>query len=157
MEKRTDHESFIIKEEPDIRRIIDEMIDQSDEEGALVMFLGFVKAMVDGFEVKKFKFEAHEPLTSNKLAEIVREESGESRCIKVYHRVGELNPRDPILYIFVTAKDRHTAFKTAERILERVKHDLPISKIEVREDGEYMVLGDGKRVRRSGPETGKRS
>ncbi|RLG01788.1 MAG: hypothetical protein DRN49_00570 [Thaumarchaeota archaeon] len=139
----------IIKDELDVRQIVNEMISQGEEEGALVMFLGFVKGMVNGIKVMKLKFEAYEPLASNKLAEIVRQESKEVKDIRVYHRVGELKPNDPIIYIFVSAKNRHTAFETAKRVLERVKHEVPIFKLEIREDGEYWVVGDNKRVKRS--------
>ena len=158
MKKEANRElhASIIKDKLDIRRIIDEMISQSEEEGALVMFLGFVKGAVDGVKVMKLKFEAYEPLASNKLAEIVRQESKGCKDVRVFHRVGELNPRDPIIYIFVSAKDRHTAFETAKRLLERAKHEVPIFKLEVREDGEYWVVGDNRRVKRSELGSGKR-
>ena len=138
----------IIQGKLDINRVINEMISGSSEDGAIVMFLGFVKGVVNGTKVIKLKYEAYEPLASKKLVEIVEEESKYVSDVRVYHRVGELTPGEPSVYIFVKAKSRNEAFEIARKVLERVKHEVPIFKLEVREDGEYWVLGNGKRVKK---------
>ncbi len=138
----------IIQGKLDINRVINEMISGSSEDGAIVMFLGFVKGVVNGTKVIKLKYEAYEPLASKKLVEIVEEESKYVSDVRVYHRVGELTPGEPSVYIFVKAKNRNDAFEIARKVLERVKHEVPIFKLEVREDGEYWVLGNGKRVKK---------
>ncbi len=118
--------------------------------GALVMFMGFVKGVVDGSTVKELLYEAHESYALRKLREIgewaVKELGVEDAVI--LHRVGALRPGDPTIYVITTAKTRGKAFEAAAQILERVKHEAPIYKLEVREDGEYWVLGNGKRLRR---------
>lgn len=38
--------------------------------------------------------------------------------------------------------------ETLSRILERVKAEPPIFKLEKRDDGEYYVIGEGRRVKR---------
>ena len=52
-------------------------------------------------------------------------------------------------YVFVAANNRVRAFEVLREVVERVKHEVPIFKLEIRSDGEFWVLGDGKRVKRS--------
>lgn len=124
--------------------------------GALVMFMGFVKGVVEGSAVRELVYEAHESYALRKLREIgewaVKEFGVED--VVILHRVGALRPGDPTIYVIVTAVTRSKAFEAAAQVLERVKHEAPIYKLEVREDGEYWVLGDGKRLRRGNVEGG---
>ncbi len=132
----------------DINQVINDMLSRGSEDGAIVMFLGFVKGVVNGSKVIKLRYEAYEPLASRKLVEIVEDECRGVSDVRVYHRVGELSPGEPTIYVFVKAKSRSEAFDTARKVLERVKHEVPIFKLEIREDGEYWVVGDGKRIKR---------
>ena len=122
----------------------------SSGSGALVLFVGFVKGVVNGAEVKELEYSAYEPYASRKLREIAEEESKEEDVsdIQIYHRIGRLKPGEPTVYIFVAAQSRSVAFDKARRVLERVKHEVPIFKLEKRADGEYWVIGDGVRMRR---------
>ena len=118
--------------------------------GALVMFLGFVKGVVDGTEVKELVYEAHEVYASKKLKEIAESYKHTKGVIDViiYHRIGNLKPGEPTVYIFVTATNRRIAFNVASEVLERVKREVPIFKLERRSNGEYWIIGNGKRVKR---------
>ena len=145
-------EADIIDGKIDVNKVIKELMEESSSlgGGALVSFIGFVKGRVDEHIVKELVYEAYMPYALTKLKEIVHEEARRPSIIsvKVYHRVGRIGPGEPTIYIFVTAISRKNAFDTASRILERVKHEVPIFKLERREDGEYWVIGDGKRVKR---------
>jgi molybdopterin synthase catalytic subunit len=46
----------------------------------------------------------------------------------------------------VSAVNREVAFRVAREALERVKHEVPIFKLERRDDGDYWVVGDGRRI-----------
>ncbi len=120
--------------------------------GALVLFIGYVKGKVNDSQVDELDYEAYEPYASRKLREIA--EKYEQRegvlDVRIYHRVGNLKPGETTLYVIVAAKSRHQAFEAAKEALEEVKHNVPIFKLEKRSDGEYWVIGDGKRVRRPG-------
>jgi len=139
----------IIDDERDISKESGEMISPGAG-GALVIFIGYVKGIVSGKIVMELEYSSYDPYASQKLEEIAREESEEEGVldVRIYHRVGRLKPGDPTIYILVSAVDRKTAFSTAQRVLERVKHEVPIFKLERREDGEYWVVGGGTRVRR---------
>jgi len=118
--------------------------------GALVLFMGFVKGVVNNAEVTNLVYEAYEPYASKKLNEIAKDYSKMEGVLDVIilHRIGNLKPGEPTIYIFVTAVNRKLAFKVASEALERVKHEVPIFKLEKRSNGEYWVMGDGKRVKR---------
>ena len=135
---------------------LDELVSRITKEasgkggGALVLFIGYVKGRVDGSEVNELDYEAYEPYASEKLREIAEKYEGREGVldVEIYHRVGSLKPGEPTLYVIVAAKSRHQAFEAAREALEEVKHSVPIFKLEKRSDGEYWVVGDGRRVKR---------
>ncbi len=144
-------EARIVKERIDVNKVIDSIIKDTSSKGAgaLVIFVGYVKGVINNSRVNKLVYTAYEPYASKKLLEIVNEESSKDIYdIRVYHRIGELEPGEPTIYIFVSAKNRGIAFDKAREILERVKHEVPIFKLEKREDGDYWVIGDGTRIKR---------
>ena len=118
--------------------------------GALVVFMGFVKGVVSGAEVEELVYEAHPRYAEEKLREIGEwaEQHFRLHDVVLLHRVGRLKPGEPTIYILVTAASRHEAFQAAQQILERVKHEAPIYKLERRADGEYWVMGNGRRLPR---------
>ncbi|MEM1663329.1 MAG: MoaD family protein [Pyrobaculum sp.] len=118
--------------------------------GGVVVFVGYVKGLVDGSVVERLEYEAYEPYATMKINEIEKwalEQDG-VLDIRVYHRVGTLKPGDTTIYVIASAINRDVAFRVAKEVLERVKHEVPIFKLEKRDDGEYWVIGDGKRVPR---------
>ncbi len=147
-------EARIVEKEVSLDELVSRLLPRAAEEGggALVAFVGFVKGRVGGARVRELVYEALEPLAGSRLREIAEKYSRREGVIDVvvYHRVGALKPGEPAIYILVTALDRHTAFKTAADILEEVKHEVPISKLERRDDGDYWVVGDGVRIPRAG-------
>ena len=144
-------EGKVIRDKLDLNEVIDELSRYSSEgAGALVIFIGIVKGMVDGEKIKELEYSIYEPYASEKLNEIAVSESEDDEIydVRVYHRIGRFESGEPTVYIFVSAKNRDKAFKKAKKILERVKHEPYIFKLEKREDSEYWVLGDGKRVKK---------
>ncbi len=140
----------------DEKLCLDELVSEITEKtsgkggGALVLFIGYVKGEVNGSQVDELDYEAYEPYASQMLREIAEkyEEKKGVLDVRIYHRVGNLKPGETTLYVIVAAKNRHQAFEAAREALEEVKHRVPIFKLEKRSDGEYWVIGDGKRVRR---------
>ena len=141
----------VIREEVDVGAIIDEFKTLGKEGfGAIVVFVGVVKGLVGGVAVDELRYEAYEELAEKILARIAEEEMSKYGlgAVAIYHRVGELKPGDTTVYIVVAARGRREGFASAAEILDRVKHEAPIYKLEVREDGEFWVIGDGERVPR---------
>ncbi len=147
-------EARVVRDEVSLDELASRLLRRAAGEGggALVAFVGFVKGRVGGARVRELVYEALEPLASEKLREIAEKYSRVEGVIDViiYHRVGALKPGEPTIYILVTAVDRATAFRVASQILEEVKHEAPISKLERRDDGDYWVVGDGVRIPSAG-------
>jgi len=146
-------EGFIIEEDISVDGIIEEMKKNPEfiRSGAVVVFIGFVKGLVEGnVEVYELSYDAYKPFANAKLKEIAEEYSRKPNVIdvRVYHKVSRLKPKESTVYIFVSAIDRKTAFDIAREVLEKVKHETPIWKLERRSDGEFWVLGNGRRVPR---------
>jgi len=141
-------EARLIEEEIDIGRVVEEIVAKNIDSNAVVIYVGYVKREVGGHTVNWLSCEPHERYALKLLNNIVEEEVGEGvSCIRIYHRVGRLRPGEPISYIFVSAEDRVKAFEKARRVLERVKRESMIFKVESRDDGEFLVLGDGRRLK----------
>lgn len=145
-------EVLITEGKLDINEYLEKLSRDSSRDGcgALVMFMGFVKGLVGNESVNALIYEAYKSFALDKMREISEDtiEKFKVRDVVIVHRIGTLKPGDPTIYIIVTAKNRGEAFKAAEYVLERVKHEVPISKLEIREDGEFWVLGDGRRIKR---------
>ena len=138
----------LIEEEIDVGKVVKEITMENPKSSAVVIYVGYVKREVAGHTVNWLSCEPHERYALKLLNNIVEEEMDEGvSCIRIYHRVGRLRPGEPIAYIFVSAEDRVKAFEKARRILERVKRESMIFKVESRDDGEFLVLGDGRRLK----------
>jgi len=143
-------EGRVIENDIDLNKIVDHLARHAHEGmGAIVIFIGFVKGDIDGKKVSRLDYSVYEPYTSKKLEEIASEEMEEGIYdIKIFHKYGNLDVGDKTLYIIVGAKGRKKGFEKAIKVLERVKFEPPIFKLEHREDGEYWVFGDGTRLKR---------
>jgi len=123
--------------------------------GALAVFIGFVKGIVENRNVIELVYEVYEPYGSQKLRELAYEASKRSGILAVHikHRKGAAKPGDITLLIAVVGKSRSVAIDTLTWLLERIKHEVPVFKLERREDGEFWVVGDGKRIPRKDVES----
>ncbi len=142
----------IIRDTIDLNKELMEIARKTTQQGggAIVLFMGYVKGRVDDTEVYELDYEAYEPYATRVLEEIARqaEEKDNVLEVRIYHRIGNLKPGEPTIYVIVASTTRKTAFKTAEEVLEQVKHKTPVFKLEKRSNGEYWVIGDGKRIKR---------
>lgn len=122
--------------------------------GAVAIFVGTVKGVVDGRKVYELVYEAYEPYVIGVLERIAKEAISRHNlhAVHIYHRTGLARPGQKTVVIAVSAKGRKEALEAVSYVLERVKSEAPIYKLERREDGEYWVVGDGKRVPRAGHE-----
>lgn len=143
----------LIANEIDLDKEVKDVISKTAPLGAggVVVFVGFVKGRVDGAEVGELSYEAYEPYASQKIAEIEQWARSLDGVLdaRIYHRVGSLKPGDHTIYVLVAGINREISFAVARQALERVKHEVPIFKLERRSDGDYWVIGDGRRVKKS--------
>lgn len=121
------------------------------EVGAIAIFIGVVKGEINGKEVVELIYEAYEPYATKILERIAQEElkRHDLYSVQILHRLGNAKPGQKTLVIAVSARSRKEAIEALSTILERVKSEVPVYKLEKRVDGEYWVVGDGNRYKRS--------
>lgn len=145
--------SLFRNEDIDVAQRINELTSRYGVEGsgAIVIFIGIVKGYVEGHRVYELIYDAYEPYASKSLEKIAFEEAMNNNidAIEIMHRVGSAKPGEKTLYIAVVAKKRKEAIETLSKVLERVKHEVPIFKLEKRDDGEYWIIGESKRIKRN--------
>ena len=100
--------------------------------GAVVSFLGTVRDMNDGSQVKAMTLEHYPGMTEKALQEIL--DQAKSRWdihnTLVIHRVGSLMPEDQIVLVAVTSAHRGEAFAACEFIMDYLKTAAPFWKKE---------------------------
>ncbi len=111
--------------------------------GGVVTFTGTVRAQSGGRRVVRLEYEAYRPMAERVLARIGEEVgTAHGARLAVVHRVGVLEPGDAAVVIAAAAAHRAPAFRACQECLERLKHDVPIWKREVFEDGsEWVGMG----------------
>ena len=138
-------------EAPNISRLVTELARECGVSGAgaLALFMGFVKGVVDGKHVEYLEYEAYEPVAVDVLGRIggsILEKYKGVKSVHIYHRVGRAGVGEITLIVLVVGVSRREAIEALKEVVERVKHEPPIYKLEVREDGRFWVIGDGVRI-----------
>jgi len=143
------HYAFVDSVDPVV--LLEAMLKALDDSaGAVAVFIGRVKGSIDGKKVSELYYETFEPMSTSALAKIGEEESLNHGLLyaTIYHKKGSAKPGEPVLFIGVASESRENALSALGAILERVKHEAYVWKLEKREDGEFWILGDRKRVPR---------
>ena len=109
--------------------------------GAIVTFVGTVRDMNDGSEVKGMTLEHYPGMTEKSLEEIIKLARGRWGFYKVLviHRVGPLLPEDQIVLVAVTSAHRGEAFAACEFIMDYLKTAAPFWKKEETPTGSKWV------------------
>lgn len=109
--------------------------------GAVVTFLGTVRDLNDGSQVKEMTLEHYSGMTEKALEEIVAQAKSRWDIYQalVIHRVGPLLPEDQIVLVAVTSAHRGEAFAACEFIMDYLKTAAPFWKKEETPDGGRWV------------------
>jgi len=104
--------------------------------GAHVVFQGVVREHDGGRDVVSLEYEAH-PTAQDVLAGVAAEIATDSEvlALAVSHRVGALEVGDVALVAAVATAHRAEAFQICARLVDEVKHRLPVWKRQVFTDG----------------------
>lgn len=104
---------------------------EGPEHGAVVSFLGVVRASEDGSPIRAITYEAYPGMASKQLAEIVRE-ARERWPIEaaVSHRVGRVAVSEPSLAVVVRGAHRREAFDACQFVVDQIKARAAIWKVE---------------------------
>ncbi|MBU3537983.1 molybdopterin synthase catalytic subunit MoaE [Polynucleobacter sp. UK-Gri1-W3] len=109
--------------------------------GAVVTFLGTVRDMNDGSQVKGMTLEHYPGMTEKALQEILDQAKARWDIYQtlVIHRVGPLLPEDQIVLVAVASAHRGEAFAACEFIMDYLKTAAPFWKKEDTPDGARWV------------------
>ena len=109
--------------------------------GAVVSFLGTVRDMNDGSQVKGMTLEHYPGMTEKALQEILDQAKARWDIYQtlVIHRVGPLLPEDQIVLVAVTSAHRGEAFAACEFIMDYLKTAAPFWKKENTPEGARWV------------------
>ena len=109
--------------------------------GAVVTFLGTVRDMNDGSQVKGMTLEHYPGMTEKALQEILDQANNRWDIYQtlVIHRVGQLQPEDQIVLVAVTSAHRGEAFSACEFIMDYLKTAAPFWKKEDTPEGGKWV------------------
>lgn len=104
--------------------------------GARVVFCGVVRDEDGGRPVVELEYQAH-PSAEQVLAGIAERFAAlpDVLALAVSHRVGTLAIGDVALVAAVATAHRHEAFALCGRLVDEVKHELPVWKRQVFADG----------------------
>lgn len=105
--------------------------------GATATFIGVVRNHDGGREVDYLDYSAH-PIAADILARLAEEISQRDQIHGVYvaHRIGRLHIGDVALAAAVSAEHRAEAFDAVRDLVEEVKKQLPVWKLQQFSDGE---------------------
>ena len=109
--------------------------------GAVVSFLGTVRDMNDGSQVKGMTLEHYPGMTEKALQEILDQAKVRWDIYQtlVIHRVGPLLPEDQIVLVAVASAHRGEAFAACEFIMDYLKTAAPFWKKEDTPEGARWV------------------
>ena len=135
-----DFQNVIITEEP----LDSEMFTRyatTDEDGAVVTFLGVTRNNNEGRRVEYLEYEAYRPMADEQMQAIIAEmkERWEIGRVAVAHRTGRVDIGETSMVVTVGAPHRRPAFEAALYFVDRLKEVVPIWKKEVFEGGEVWI------------------
>ncbi|MFP6799985.1 MAG: molybdenum cofactor biosynthesis protein MoaE, partial [Pseudomonas sp.] len=105
--------------------------------GAVVSFVGYVRDFNDGREVGGMFLEHFPGMTEKALGKIAEEAAQRWPLlgIEVIHRIGRLEPGEPIVFVGTTSAHRQAAFDACNFVMDYLKTRAPFWKKEDTAEG----------------------
>jgi len=132
----------LVREPIDSRALIESV--KAPEDGAVVVFDGFVRNNFKGRRTKFLEYEAYEPMAQAKIREIgahIRANFPVHR-IAIVHRLGRLEIGETSVLIAVASAHRAAAFDACRYAIDAIKRAVPIWKKEHFTDGAVWAEGE---------------
>ncbi|GAA5169238.1 MULTISPECIES: molybdopterin synthase catalytic subunit MoaE [Halomonadaceae] len=117
------------------------LVAQRNDIGAVVCFTGLVRDFNERPDVTALSLEHYPGMTESALGEIVAEAGRRWSLngVRLIHRVGRLEPGDPIVLVAVASAHRQAAFDACLFIMDYLKTRAPFWKKEHTAHGDYWV------------------
>ena len=119
---------------------------RSDEDGALALFVGVVRAEHRGRRVRHLEYEAYEEMALAEMERLLRaaRERFAVSAVALVHRLGRLEIGEAAVAVAVAAPHRAAAFDACRFTIDTLKRTVPIWKKEVSDRGEVWIEGPGE-------------
>jgi molybdopterin synthase catalytic subunit len=110
---------------------------ESEEAGAVNVFIGTTRNHSHGKAVVSLEYEAYVPMALKLMEEVEREAAKRWKVhkIAVVHRIGLVNVGEPSVVIAVSSAHRDEAFQASRFLIDKLKEVVPIWKRECFADG----------------------
>ena len=107
--------------------------------GAIASFTGLVRS--DDGAVSSLWLDHHPTLTVRAIDDIADAARARFDLLTVHitHRVGDVAPGAPIVFVAAAARHRRAAFEAVDYMMDRLKTDAPLWKREQRGDGAVWI------------------
>tara|TARA_R110000782_G_scaffold66564_4_gene134913 strand:+ start:1720 stop:2178 length:459 start_codon:yes stop_codon:yes gene_type:complete len=112
-----------------------------DGAGAIVSFSGLVRDKSKLGEVKSLHLQAYSPMTERGIAKAAAEarQRWALDALVIIHRIGDLAPGDPIVFVATASAHRRAAFEAADFLMDYLKTEAVFWKKETTESGANWV------------------
>lgn len=115
--------------------------DLAKQFGATATFIGSMRDYNDDTDVTHMVLEHYPAMTQRYLNQL--EQQANQRWplldVLIIHRVGDINPADPIVLIACWSAHRRASLDACNWLIEELKHQAPFWKKETRRDGDRWV------------------
>ena len=112
-------------------------LNESNNIGACSVFLGTMRDINSGDTIKSMELQHYPDMTEKYLEKIAEDATNKFKIIDsiVLHRVGLVNPSDPIVLVACWSEHRDDAFEATRQIMESLKKEAPFWKKESTDKG----------------------
>jgi molybdopterin synthase catalytic subunit len=106
---------------------------QSTGSGAIVTFSGLVRPQSAEGVVQTLHLQAYSPMTENGIRDAVddAQQRWSLSAVQVIHRIGDMAPGDPIVFVATAASHRRAAFEAADFLMDYLKTEAIFWKKEI--------------------------
>lgn len=115
-----------------------------DAAGGTTVFVGTVRDHDGGESVTALEYSAH-PTAEREMRRIAEKIVADFpvRALAAVHRTGRLGITDKAVIVAVSCAHRAEAFEAARRLIDDIKHEVPIWKHQIFGDGREEWVGAG--------------
>lgn len=101
--------------------------------GAIVTFSGLVRPQSADGEVQTLHLQAYSPMTENGIRGAIgaAQQRWPLTAVQVIHRIGDMAPGDPIVFVATAAPHRRAAFEAADFLMDYLKTEAIFWKKEI--------------------------
>ncbi|MEL7501083.1 MAG: molybdenum cofactor biosynthesis protein MoaE [Cyanobacteria bacterium J06554_6] len=117
-----------------------------DANGAIVVMSGMVRNNTDGQAVVALEYQAYEPMAVavfKQIAAEIRQQWPDVTHIVIHHRTGKLTVGEVSVLVAVGCPHRTEAFEACKYAIDTLKHNAPIWKKEIWQDGSTSWVSIG--------------